>query len=177
MQAEIVALKQAREKAEGNVSELKDKLREELLKTQQAKGQAENSARSNARERYRDDTVDRAKYDELLGAVMGLELAADPLSDMNLSLQQSFIDELEQATGHLDEQRRLINAKVETQEAEINTLNARCEELKQKKDEILAVAQRDNQTAQEMKLTLEAQVSENERLKQAVAELERQLRE
>ena len=33
MQAEIVALKQAREKAEGNVSELKDKLREELLKT------------------------------------------------------------------------------------------------------------------------------------------------
>ena len=34
MQDEINALKQAREKAEGNVNELKDKLREEILKSQ-----------------------------------------------------------------------------------------------------------------------------------------------
>ena len=33
MQDEINVLKQAREKAEGNVTELKDKLREEILKS------------------------------------------------------------------------------------------------------------------------------------------------
>lgn len=45
--------------------------------------------------------------------MLGLELAQDPLSDMNLSLQQSFIDDLEQATGHLDDQRRIVNTKIE----------------------------------------------------------------
>jgi hypothetical protein len=34
MEGEIMALRQAKEKVEGNVCELKDKLREELLKTQ-----------------------------------------------------------------------------------------------------------------------------------------------
>ena len=34
MHDEIEALKQAKEKSEGNVSELKDKLREEILKNQ-----------------------------------------------------------------------------------------------------------------------------------------------
>ena len=87
MLGEISSLKQAREKAEANVSELKDKLREEILKNQQATSQAaENSHRSAARERYQEDTVDRSKYEELIGAVLGLELAQDPLSDMNLSL-------------------------------------------------------------------------------------------
>ena len=51
MNDEIEALKLSKEKAEANVSELKDKLREEILKSQQAKN-PENSHRSNARERY-----------------------------------------------------------------------------------------------------------------------------
>lgn len=59
---------------------------------------------------------------------------------MNLSLHQSFIDDLEQATGHLDEQKRLVSQKVESQEVELTELRARCEDLKQKKDEILEIA-------------------------------------
>ena len=178
MQDEINVLKQAREKAEGNVTELKDKLREEILKSQglQAKLQTAeqpSTHRSNARERYQDDTVDKAKYDELLGAVMGLELAADPLSEMNLSLQQSFIDELEQATGHLEDQRRLINAKVEQQEQQIRSLEERCDELKQQKNEILEIANRDNNTAQEIKGQLEATLGENQRLQQVIIDLEK----
>ena len=148
MQEEIKSLQSAREKAEQNVAELKDKLRQELLKNQQAKTViAEHSHRSNARERYQDDTVDKAKYDELVEAVLGLELAQDPLSEMNLSLHQSFIDELEHATGHLDEQKRLVNQKIEQQEVEIKALKDRCDELMAKKDELFQVAQRDNHTA------------------------------
>lgn len=110
MGEEMKSLKLAREKAEANVAELKDKLREEIVKAQQFKAQSEtlDLNASKARIGNQDDTVDRAKYEELRGAVLGLELAQDPLSEMNLSLQQSFIDDLEQATGHLDEQKRLV---------------------------------------------------------------------
>ena len=43
--------------------------------------------------------------------------------------------------------------------------------LKSKKDEILAIAQRDNQTAQEIKLELESQVRDNEKLKHEIVDL------
>ena len=39
--------------------------------------------------------VNKTKYGELIAAVLALELATDPLAEMNLSLQQSFIDEAE----------------------------------------------------------------------------------
>ena len=184
MEGEISSLKQARERAEANVIELKDKLREEVTKHQQTKAQNEassgdqpNTNRVTAKERYQEDTVDKAKYEELLGAVLGLELAQDPLSDMNLSLQQSFIDDLEQATGHLDEQRRIVNAKIETQEAELETLRGQIDTIRQEKDELMQIAQKDHRTAQDIKVELDSHVSENLRLKQSIIELENKVQE
>jgi hypothetical protein len=50
----------------------------------------------------------------LITAILELELAEDPLTQANLSLQESFIDEFEQATKHLEDQKRLVNTKIET---------------------------------------------------------------
>lgn len=47
---------------------------------------AAGNRNNGGRERYQDDSIDRAKYEELVGAVMNLELAQDPLESMNLSL-------------------------------------------------------------------------------------------
>ena len=72
----------AKERAEDNVKELKDKLREELLKAQHSAHGSNNEvvaaagiAKSGREQRYQDDSVERAKYEELIGAVMSLELA------------------------------------------------------------------------------------------------------
>jgi hypothetical protein len=47
-------------------------------------------------------SVDKQKYDDLINAILSLNLAVDPLSSV-LKLQESFIDEFEQAMNHLDE--------------------------------------------------------------------------
>ncbi len=47
-------------------------------------------------------SVDKQRYDDLINAVLGLNLAVDPLSSV-LKLQESFIDEFEQAISHLEE--------------------------------------------------------------------------
>jgi len=44
---------------------------------------------------------------------------------------------LEQATGHLDEQKRLVQNKVDHQDNEIKSLRERCEELQTNKEEML----------------------------------------
>ena len=52
-------------------------------------------------------SADKQKYDDLINAVLSLNLAVDPLSEV-LKLQESFIDEFEQAIGHLEEQSKLV---------------------------------------------------------------------
>ena len=55
MQTEMDSLKQARERAEANVAELKDKLREEITQHQLTKAQSQKESgeqSSRARERY-----------------------------------------------------------------------------------------------------------------------------
>ena len=67
-------------------------------------------------------------------------MATDPLAEMNLALQQSFIDETEQATNHLDEQARLVKNKLQAQESDMKALIQKYENLKQEKDQIVATA-------------------------------------
>jgi hypothetical protein len=60
--------------------------------------------------------VDKLKYDELIEAVLEMDLVQDPLKEMNLSLQQSFIDEVDQAKQHLAEQIKLAQEKLQAAE-------------------------------------------------------------
>lgn len=45
----------------------------------------------------------RRKYEEIIEVVLSLNLAEDPLQSANISLQESFIDECEQAKKHIHE--------------------------------------------------------------------------
>jgi|LauGreDrversion4_2_1035121.scaffolds.fasta_scaffold56703_4 hypothetical protein len=56
-------------------------------------------------------SVDKQKYDDLINAVLSLNLAIDPLSSV-LKLQESFVDEFEQAIGHLEEQSKLVKGQL-----------------------------------------------------------------
>ena len=145
MALEFNLLRTAKDHAEANVSELKTKLREEIAKSQQ---QSETKAAA--------PDVGRAKYTELVQAVLALQLVTDPLADMNLSLHQSFMDEAEQATTHLDEQARLVRTKLEGQEADMKALILKYEALVQERDAAVASAQKVSQSAQEAKLELDA---------------------
>ena len=165
---EVDVLRQAKEKSEANVAELKGKLREEVHKSQQLVERGEP--------KQAQAEVNKTKYDELITAVLALELATDPLAEMNLSLQQSFIDEAEQATSHLDEQARLVKNKLQAQEGDMKALLQRYESLKQEKDQIVATAQKDSQKAQEIKLELETQIQECERQRQLIDLLEQSKR-
>ena len=41
------------------------------------------------------DVIEKKRYEDLITAILELQLAEDPLSQANLSLQSSFIDEFE----------------------------------------------------------------------------------
>jgi len=78
------------------VTELKDKLR--LVLQKQDERLQYSSAKSSVAE-----SVDRQRYEELVTMVLSLDLASDPLDGIVKTLQESFIDEFEQAQMHLQE--------------------------------------------------------------------------
>ena len=96
---EIDRVKESRDKAERNVDELKEKLR--VLIREQQESQAQN-LQAAQKEKFIDE-IERRKYEELIQMILEMDLAKDPLSSANLSLQESFVDEFEQAQKHLQD--------------------------------------------------------------------------
>ena len=78
---------------------MRDKIRL-LLRDQEQLKQAPLQA--SQKPKYLDD-IEKKNYDELIAAILELELAEDPLKLANLELQESFIDEYEQAMKHLSD--------------------------------------------------------------------------
>ena len=103
------------------------KLREEITKNQHSSQTKVSSTESN-----------KAKYSDLIQAVLDLQLVTDPLSEMNLSLHQSFVDDVDQATTHLDEQSRLVKTKLEAHEEEMKALLQKYEAVVQERDAAVA---------------------------------------
>ena len=55
-----------------------------------------------SKDTFNDDGL-RKKYEDIIEVVLGLSLVVDPLQSANISLQESFIDECEQAKKHISE--------------------------------------------------------------------------
>eukprot|EP00347_Sterkiella_histriomuscorum_P011245 403373188 len=113
---EITKIRENKDKSDRNVDELKEKLRV-MIREQQENSMLLKQATSQPKV----DDIERKKYEELITMILELDMAQDPLAQVNLSLQESFIDEFEQARKHLEEQQRLVEVMIDEKNKEVQS--------------------------------------------------------
>ena len=71
----------------------------------------------------------------------------------------------------------MVQQKIDAQEVELQSLRSQIDTVRQEKEELLQIAQKDNRNASEIKQQLEVQVLENEKLRASIEDLEKKLAE